>query len=147
MWWCMVLVAQLLVPCVWTWWLECKAWLGCCDDYMLCAKHWTSGGWLNAWTSISGLMAITLCAACGHAVWAVVLLGGLEQGSSLPKTCENMLCGLLEDGQRPRGLLRHGLCMCSGSYQAIPSFPNDQTCCVEARNVESRPRQHQLKVS
>ena len=117
---------------------------------MLCARHWASGGWLNAWTSASGLMAVTLCAACGHAMWAVVLMGGLEHGPSLPKTCENMSCGLLEDGQRPHGLLRHGLCMCSicsGSYQAVPSFSDDQTCYVGAENVESKPRQHQLKVS
>ena len=32
------------------------------------------------------------------------------------------------------------------SYQAVPGFPNDQTCCVGAGNVESKPRQHQLKV-
>ena len=83
---------------------------------MLCARHWASGGWLNAWTSASGLMAITLSAACGHAVWAVVLMGGLEHGPSLSKMCGNMLCGLPEDGQRPYGLLRHGLRMCSGSY-------------------------------
>ena len=52
-------------------------------------------------------------------MWAVVLMRGLEHGLSLSKMCENMLCGLLEDGQRPYGMLRHGLCMCSGSYQAI----------------------------
>ena len=86
---------------------------------MLCVRHWASGGWQNAWTSASGLMAVTLYAACGHAVWAVVLMGGLEHGPSLSKTCGNMLCGLLEDRQRPHGLLRHGLCMyiiCSGGY-------------------------------
>ena len=105
--------------CVWAWWLECKVGLGCCDDRMLCARHWASGGWLNAWTSASRLMAITLCAACGHTVWAVVLMEGLEHGPSLSKMCGNKLYGLLEDGQRPHGLLRHGLCMCnmcSGSY-------------------------------
>ena len=67
-------------------------------------------------------MAITLCAACGH---AVVLMGSLEHGPSLPKMCGNMLCGLLKNGKRPHDLLRHGLCvysMCSGSYQAILSF-------------------------
>ena len=32
-------------------------------------------------------------------------------------------------------------------YQLVPSFPDDQTCCVGAENVESKPRQHQLKVS
>ena len=48
-----------------------------------------------------------------------MLMGGLEYGPSLSKTCGNMLCGLLEDGQQPHGLLRHGLCMCSGSYQAV----------------------------
>ena len=40
---------------------------------------------MNAWTSASGLMAVILCVACGHAVWAIVLLGGLEHGPSLPK--------------------------------------------------------------
>ena len=67
-------------------------------------------------------MAVTLCAVCGHVVWAVMLMGGLEHGPSLPKMCENMLCELLEDGQRPHDLLRHGLCMCSmcsGNYQAV----------------------------
>ena len=52
-------------------------------------------------------------------MWVVMLMGGLEHGPSISKTCGNMLCGLLEDGQRPHGLLRHGLCMynmCSGSY-------------------------------
>ena len=86
---------------------------------MLCARHWTSGGWLNAWTSASGLMIVTLCTACGHAVWAIMLMEGLEYGPSLSKTCGNMLDGLLEDGQRSQSLLRHGLCMCSmcnGSY-------------------------------
>ena len=91
-----------------------------------------------------------MCTACGHVVWAIVLMRGLEHGLSLPKTCENMLSGLLEDGQRPHGLLRYRLCMCSmcsGSYQAIPRFPDDQTCCVGPGNMENRPRQHQLKVS
>ena len=46
-------------------------------------------GWLNAWTSANGLMAITLCVAFGHAVWAVVLMGDLEHGPSLSKTCGN----------------------------------------------------------
>ena len=82
---------------------------------MLCARHWASGGWLNVWASASGLMAIFMCVACGHAMWAIVLIGGLAHGPSHSKMCENMLCGLLGDGQRPHGLLRHGLCMCSGS--------------------------------
>ena len=86
---------------------------------MLCARHWVNVGWLNAWTSTSGLMTITLCVAYRHVVWVVVLMGGIGHGPSLSKTCGNMLCGLLEDGQRPHGLLKHGLCMCimrSGSY-------------------------------
>ena len=29
---------------------------------------------MNAWTSASGLMAVTLCVACGHAVWAILLI-------------------------------------------------------------------------
>ena len=64
---------------------------------MLRARYWASGGWLNAWTSASRLMTITLCTICGHVVWAVVLMGDLEYGPSLSKTCGNMLCGLLED--------------------------------------------------
>ena len=60
-------------------------------------------------------MVVTLCAAYGYAVWAVLLLEGLEHGPNLSKMCGNMLCGLLEDGQKPHGLLRHGLCMFSGS--------------------------------
>ena len=61
-------------------------------------------------------------------MWAIVLMGDLENGPSLPKTCENMLSVLPKDGQRPHGLLRHGLCMCNmcnGNYQAVPSFPDD----------------------
>ena len=56
---------------------------------MLCAGHWASVGWLNAWTSASGLMAVTWCAAYGHAVWAVVLMGDHKHGPSLSKTCGN----------------------------------------------------------
>ena len=64
-------------------------------------------------------MAITLCATYRYAVWAIVLIGDIEHGPSLSKACGNKLCGLLEEGQRPHGLLRHGLCMCSmcsGNY-------------------------------
>ena len=43
-------------------------------------------------------MAVILCVACGYIVWAEVMMGGLEHVSSFPKTCENMLSGLLEDG-------------------------------------------------
>ena len=74
---------------------------------------------LYAWTNASGLMAVTLCTACGYVVRVEVMMGGLKQGRNIPKTCKNMLSGLLEDGQRPHGLLRHGLCMCSmcsGNY-------------------------------
>ena len=39
---------------------------------MLCARHWASGCWLNAWTNVSGLMVVTWCTACGHAVWVVL---------------------------------------------------------------------------
>ena len=46
-------------------------------------------GWLNAWTSASGLMATTLCVAFGYVVWAVVLMEDLEHGPSLSKTCGN----------------------------------------------------------
>ena len=56
---------------------------------MLFAGHWASVGWLNAWTSASGLMTVTLCVVFGHAVWAVVLMGDLEHGPSLPKMCGN----------------------------------------------------------
>ena len=53
---------------------------------MLCARHWASVGWLNAWTSASGLMAITLCVAFGHSMWAVVLMGDLEHGPNVGKS-------------------------------------------------------------
>ena len=56
---------------------------------MLCARHWASVGWLNAWTGASGLMVVTLCVAYGHAVWVVVLMGDLEHGPSLYKMCGN----------------------------------------------------------
>ena len=39
---------------------------------MLCARHWASGCWLNAWTHVSGLMAITWCTAYGHAMLVVL---------------------------------------------------------------------------
>ena len=98
---------------------------------MLCARHWASGDWLNAWTSASGLMAVTLYVACGHAVWVEVMMGGLEQGPSLPKTCVNMLSGQLKDGQRPHGLLtwavhvRHVQWQLLSNYQTVSSFPDD----------------------
>ena len=61
----------------------CKTGLGCYDDQMLCARHWASGCWLNAWTDVSGLMLVTWCAVCGHAVWAVLLMGeGLGMGQA-----------------------------------------------------------------
>ena len=53
---------------------------------MLCARHWASVGWLNAWTSASDLMAITLFVAFGHSVWAVVLMGDLEHGPNVGKS-------------------------------------------------------------
>ena len=56
---------------------------------MLCARHWASVGWLNAWTSASGLMTVTLYVAYGHVVWVVVLMEDLEHGPSLSKTCGN----------------------------------------------------------
>ena len=54
-------------------------------------------------------MVVTLCAVCGHVVWAVLLMGedsGMGQAS---QNVGNMLCGLLCDGQKPHDLLRHGL--------------------------------------
>ena len=68
-------VVLTLCDGAWHWWLECKVGLGYCDDQIPCAKHWASGGWLKAWTSASRLMTITLCAACEHVVWAVLLMG------------------------------------------------------------------------
>ena len=58
---------------------------------MLCARHWASGGRLNARTNASGMMVVTLCAACGHDIWAVMLIGGLKHGPSLPK-CVRTYC-------------------------------------------------------
>ena len=81
--WCMALVAQLLITCVWAWWLVCKIGLGYYDDQMLCARHWANECWLNAWTDASGLMSVTWCAACGYAVQTVLLMGeGLGMGQA-----------------------------------------------------------------
>ena len=33
------------------------------------------------------------------------------------------------------------------NYQAMPCYPDDQTCYLGVENVESRLRQHQSKVS
>ena len=63
--------------------------------------------------------------------------GGLEHGPSFPKLWD--VVWAVGGWAEAHGLLRHGLCMCSGSYQAGHSFPNDQTCCIGAGNVESRP--------
>ena len=76
--WCMALVAQLLITCVWAWWLVCKTGLGCYDDQMLCARHWASGCWLNALTDASKLMTITWCVTSCQS--CMVVLGGLFKG-------------------------------------------------------------------
>ena len=70
--------------------------LGYCDDMMLCARHWVGGCWLNAWICASGLMAVTWCVADGHAMWVVMLMRRAWVGAKPPKTCGNILCGLLE---------------------------------------------------
>ena len=79
---------------------------------------------------------------------------GLGRGPSLLKRDGTIVCGLLEHGQKPPDdVLRHGLtcaeCAAAviNSYQAVLNFLDVQTYCVGAGNVESRPRQHQLKVS
>ena len=87
--------------CVWTWWLECKAMLGYYDDWMLCARYWASVGWLNAWTSASGLMAITLYVACGHVVWTVMLMRGLEHRPRFPKRVRTCCVGRWRMGKGP----------------------------------------------
>ena len=50
--------------------------LGCCDYVMLCARHWARRCLLNVWICTSGLMAVTCCAAYGHAIWVVMLMLG-----------------------------------------------------------------------
>ena len=50
-------------------------------------------------------------------------------------------------------MLRYGLACAEcatvviSSYQAVLRFLDVQTCCVGVGNMESRPRQYQLKVS
>ena len=39
-----------------------------------CARHWAGWCRLNVWTCMSGLMAVTWCAADGHVMWAVMLM-------------------------------------------------------------------------
>ena len=68
---------------------------------MLCARHWASGDWLNARTNASGMMVVTLCATYGHAIWAVVLIGGLEHGLSLPKCVRTYCVGCQRMGKGP----------------------------------------------
>ena len=79
---------------------------------------------------------------------------GLGRGPRLLKRDGTIMCGLLEHGQKPfSDVLSNGLAYAEcaavviGSYQAVPGFVDVQTCCVGAGNVESRPKQHQLKVS
>ena len=79
---------------------------------------------------------------------------GLGRRPRLLKRDGTIMCVLLEHGQKPHGdVLSNGLACAEcaaavfGSYQAVSGFVDVQTCCVGARNVESRLRQHQLKVS
>ena len=128
--------------------------LGCCDDDMMCktldwlvlAKcmdlyEWVDGSYLVCcrWTCYVG------CDANEK---------GLGRGSRLLKRGGTIMCGLLEHGQKPQDdMLSNGLtcaeCAATviSSYQTVPDFMDVQTCCVGARNVESRPKQPQLKVS
>ena len=78
----------------------------------------------------------------------------MGRGPSLLKRNRTIVCGLLEHGQKPHDdVLRHGLACAEcataiiGSYQAVPGFVDVQTYCVGTRNVESMPRQQQLKLS
>ena len=79
---------------------------------------------------------------------------GLGRGPRLLKRDGTIMCGLLEHGQKPHDdVLSNGLACAEcveaviSSYQAIPGFVDVQTYCVRVENVESRPRQHQWKVS
>ena len=79
---------------------------------------------------------------------------GLRRGPSLLKRDETIMCGLLEHGQKPHDDVLSNELACAecatvviSSYQVVPGFVNVQTCCVGVENVESRPRQHQWKVS
>ena len=78
---------------------------------------------------------------------------GLGRGPRLLKRDGTIMCGLLEHGQKPHDdVLSNGLACaeCAAavidSYQTFPGFVDVQTRCVGVGNVESRPRQHQVKV-
>ena len=57
----------------------------------------------------NGLMTVTCCAASGHIVWAMLLMGeglGMDQAS---QNVGKYDVWVLRDGQKPHDLLRHGL--------------------------------------
>ena len=56
-WRCMALVACWLIACVWSWWLMCKAGLGCHDDVQSNAvcKDWATRCYPNTWTNANGM--------------------------------------------------------------------------------------------
>ena len=79
---------------------------------------------------------------------------GLGRGSRLLKRGGTIMCELQKHGQKPHDdVLSNGLACAEcaaaviSSYQTFPSFVDVQTYCVRAGNMESRPRQHQEKVS
>ena len=53
----MALVACWLIACVWSWWLMCKAGLGCHDDVQSNAvcKDWATRCYPNTWTNANGM--------------------------------------------------------------------------------------------
>ena len=72
---------------------------------------------------------------------------GLGRGPRLLKRDGTIMCGILEHGQKPHDdVLSNGLACAecaaavTSNYQAVPSFPDDQTYSVGAGNVESKPR-------
>ena len=86
-------------------------------------------------------------------MWAVMLMRRAWVGAKPSKRARTSVWGLLEHGLKPHDVLRHGLACAKcaatiiSSYQAIPSFLDVWTYCVGTRNMESKPRQYQLKVS
>ena len=67
---------------------------------------------------------------------------GLSRESRLLKRNGNIICGLLEHGQKPHDdVLSNGLACAKfavaviGSYQTFPGFVDVQTCCVRAGSM------------
>ena len=56
------------------------------------ARHWAGWCWYNAWTCMSGLRAVTWCAAYRHVMWAVMLMRRAWAGGQGFQNMMELLC-------------------------------------------------------